>query len=357
MKAVRVYGAKDVRLEDVDIPDPKADQVQIKVKYCGICGSDLHEYTEGLTLPTSRHPISGKKLPITMGHEFSGEVVKVGKGVTDLKVGDPVAVEPLIACGHCANCRAGKYNLCENAIGDDGSSNFLGFSDDGGYAEYANVRDFFAHKMPAGMSYELGAVTEPTTVAYEAIKKSGFRLGQTVAVMGAGPIGLLTASLLKLGGATKVYITDVSPERLQKAREMGLTDVLDSSKVDVVKKIKEEVPGGVDIAYDAAGIQATFDTAIRAVKKAGKVMLIALFGKSITVDVTNRLIMQGLDILTTLGYNNDYPTVLRLVSEHPDIFNKVITKKIPLEDAIEKGVKALATDKSQVKILISPEMK
>lgn len=335
MKAVRVYGAKDVRLENIDIPEPQDDQVQIKVKFCGICGSDLHEYTEGLALPTAKHPISGKSLPITMGHEFSGEVVKVGNNVTDLKIGDGVAVEPLIACGYCDNCRAGKYNLCENAIGDDGSSNFLGFSDDGGYAEYANVRDFFAHKMPKDMSYELGAVTEPTTVAYEAIKKSGFRLGQTVAVMGAGPIGLLTATLAKLGGATKVYITDVSPERLQKAKELGLTDVLNSEKTDVVKQIKSEVPGGVDIVYDAAGIQATFDTAIRVAKKAGKVMLIALFGKPITVDVTNRLIMQGLDVVTTLGYNNDYPTVLRIIDANQDTFNKIVTKKIPLERAID----------------------
>ncbi|WP_204121192.1 MULTISPECIES: 2,3-butanediol dehydrogenase [Levilactobacillus] len=356
MKAVRVYGKQDVRLEDVTIPEPNDDQVQIKVKFCGICGSDLHEYSEGLTLPTSRHPLSGKKLPITMGHEFAGEVVKVGQAVTQLKVGDPVAVEPLIACGHCDNCRAGKYNLCENAIGDDGSSNFIGFSDDGGYAEYANIREFFAHKMPAGMSYELGAVTEPTTVAYEAIKKSGLREGQTVAVMGAGPIGLLTAALAKIAGATRVFISDVSKERLQKAKELGLTDLLNPEKDDVATTIKQAVPGGVDIVYDAAGIQATFDTAIRSVKKAGKVMLIALFAKSITVDVTNRLIMQGLDILTTLGYNNDYPAVMQIINQHQDLFNQIITKKIPLDRAIEDGVKTLAVDKSQVKILISPEL-
>lgn len=356
MKAVRIYGAKDARLEDVTIADPKDDEVQLKVKYCGICGSDLHEYTEGLTLPTVKHPISGQSLPIIMGHEFAGEVVKVGQNVTDLQVGDSVAVEPLIACGHCDNCRAGRYNLCENAIGDDGSSNFLGFSADGGYAEYANVRDFFAHKMPAGMSYELGAVTEPTTVAYEAIKKSQLRVGQTVAVMGAGPIGLLTATLARLAGATKVYITDVSPERLQKARDLGLTDVLDSSHGDVVEQIKQDTPGGVDLVYDAAGIQTTFDTAIRVAKKGGRVMLIALFSQKISVDVTNRLIMQGLDILTTLGYNNDYPAVMRLINEHAETFKKIITKKIPLSRAIEDGVKTLATDKSQVKILISPTM-
>lgn len=356
MKAVRIYGEKDIRVEDVDIPEPKDDQVQLKVKYCGICGSDLHAYLEGWGLPTVPYPLTGKTVPITLGHEFSGEVVKVGKDVDGLQVGDHVAVEPLLACGKCENCRAGNYNFCNRAVSTDGAGNFLGFSEDGGMAQYANVQGVFAHKLPEDMSFELGALAEPTAVVYEAVKKSHLREGQNVAVMGAGPIGLLQALLAKIAGANKVYIVDVSKVRLEKAKELGLKHALDPTQVDVEKEIKKDLPNGVDITFECAGVQATFDTALKITKRTGTLQVVALYGKPLTMNMTDDLIMQVLDIITTLCYNNSFPNVLGIIDNHKDLFKKIVTKKVSLDDALDQGIKALATDKSQVKILIDPAL-
>lgn len=355
MKAVRIYGREDVRVEEVAIADPKPDQVQIKVKDCGICGSDLHAYSEGWGLPTQPHPLTGKTVPITLGHEFSGEVVKVGSAVTDLKVGDGIAVEPLLACGKCDNCRSGNYNFCDNVVAEDGAGNFLGFSQDGGMAEYANIDDVFAHKLPEGMSYELGALCEPVSVSYEGLKKCGLREGQTVAVMGAGPIGLTTALLARIAGANRVYISDVSEVRLAKARELGFTDVLNPAKEDVNAAIRADYPHGVDITFECAGVQATFDTALKVTRRTGKIQIVALFGKPVSVSWTDDVIMQGIDIYTTLCYQNSFDTVLGIINTHQDQFKPIVTKKVSLDDAIE-GIKALATDKSQVKVMIDPEL-
>ncbi|BDR52277.1 butanediol dehydrogenase [Bombiscardovia nodaiensis] len=356
MKAVRVYGEGDIRVEDVAIADPRPDQVQIAVKYCGICGSDLHAYLEGWGLPTQPHPLTGKTVPITLGHEFSGEVVKVGSEVTSLKVGDPVAVEPLIACGKCENCRAGNYNFCNRVVAADGAGNFLGFSEDGGMAQLCNVDEVFAHKLPEGMSYELGALCEPTAVCYEAIKKSGLREGMSVGVMGAGPIGLLCAILARIGGASRVYISDVSEERLAKARELGFEDVLNPTQENVTEAVRADYPNGLDVVFEAAGVQATFDTALSITKRTGILQVVALFGKPVTVNLTDDLIMQGIDLITTLCYNNSFPTVLAIMASHPEQFSPLVTKKVSLDDAVEQGIKTLSTDKTQVKIMISPEM-
>ncbi|WP_338218099.1 2,3-butanediol dehydrogenase [Lacticaseibacillus salsurivasis] len=355
MKAARIYGEKDVRIEDVDITEPMNNQVQVKVKYCGICGSDLHAYLEGWGLPTVAHPLTGKTVPITLGHEFAGEVVKVGDNVTDLRVGDAVAIEPLIACGKCENCRKGFYNFCNNAVAKDGAGNFLGFSNDGGFAEYANVDSFFAHKMPLGMPYELGALAEPTAVVFEAIKKSGLRAGQDVVVEGAGPIGLLTAILAKLAGANRVFVIDVSQDRLNKAKELGLKRILNPINVSAFEEVRKECPNGVDVSFEAAGVQATFDNALQLTKRTGTLQIVALFGKPLKIDMTNDVIMQGIDILTTLCYNNSYPEVLGMLNNHRDLFSKLVTKKISLSKIVEQGIKALSTEKNQVKILVSPE--
>lgn len=356
MKAVRIYGEKDIRVENVDIADPKDNEVQLKVKYCGICGSDLHAYLEGWGLPTHPHPLTGKTVPIVLGHEFSGEVVKIGREVHDFHIGDQVAVEPLIACGLCENCRSGHYNFCNRAVAKDGAGNFLGFSQDGGFAEYANVQEVFTHKLPNGMDPKLGALAEPTAVVYEALKKSHLREGQNVAIMGAGPIGLLMAVLAKIAGASKVYIADVSEVRLNKAQELGIKDVLNPKEVDVNEEIRKDLPNGVDIAYECAGVQQTFDTALKITKRTGILQVVALFGKPLSMNITDNVIMQGIDIITTLCYTNSFPAVLGIINNNKETFAKIVTKEIGLDQAVSQGIKTLAEDKSQVKILVSPDL-
>ena len=347
----RISGLKTLRFQN-----QKMIKFKSKLNIVGFVASIYTLTSKAGGLPTVPYPLTGKTVPITLGHEFSGEIVKVGKDVDDLQVGDHVAVEPLLACGKCENCRAGNYNFCNRAVSTDGAGNFLGFSEDGGMAEFANVQGVFTHKMPKDMDFELGALAEPTAVVYEAIKKSHLREGQNVAVMGAGPIGLLEAVLAKIAGANHVYIVDVSKVRLDKAKELGIEHVLDPTHDDVEKIIKQDLPNGVDITFECVGVQATFDSALKVTKRTGIIQVVALYAKPVTMNMTDDLIMQGKDVITTLCYNNSFPNVLGIIDNHKDLFKKVVTKKISLDNALEDGIKALAADKSQVKIVIDPSL-
>ena len=188
MKAALWYKSGDIRIEDIPEPSPCAGDVKIKVKWCGICGSDLHEFTMGpIFIPVENpHPITQEVAPVIMGHEFSGEITEVGEGVTNLAVGDRVTVEPLIVCGECPACKAGHYNLCDKL----GFHGLMGGG--GGLAEYTTFPARFVHKIPDTLSYEKAALVEPMSVGYHSLEVGGFRSGHVAVVAGAGPIGLAT---------------------------------------------------------------------------------------------------------------------------------------------------------------------
>ncbi len=350
MKAARTYGIRDVRIEEMDIPEPKPNEVQLRVKYTGICGSDVHGYFRGWALPTLPHPLTGKVLPVVTGHEISGEVVKLGAAVKNLAVGDRVCVDPLLHCDECEACLKGFRNCCENAVGEDGSGNIVGFGSDGGFAEFVNVNAVDTYRIPDDMDYKLGALIEPAAVAVEAIQKSRLKTGQDVLVMGAGPIGLLIAITATLAGA-RVIIADVAKERLERAQDIGIKYVLDSSKTDVAQEVRSITGNGVDIAYDVAGVQATFNLCTKSVKNKGKIMVVAVFNDPPRVDFAG-LLMRGVDILTTLCYANVYEEAIKLVDGNRWMYEKVISKVIELDDLVEQGFEACEKDKTQSKILV-----
>ena len=188
MKAARFYTAKDLRVDNVPDEAPKGDEVRIQVKWCGICGSDLHEFLDGPIFTPGNTPqyVTGCTNPVTLGHEFSGVVVAVGPDVKNFKVGDRVIPEPLVVDHDCPSCKEGNYNVCDHL-------SFLGFvSNNGGLAEYCNFTEKFVHHMPDNMSFEDGAIVEPLSVGYHSLRAGHFEAGQTAVVAGAGPIGLAT---------------------------------------------------------------------------------------------------------------------------------------------------------------------
>ena len=351
MKAARIYGVNDLRIEDISIPEPKADEVQVKVAYSGICGSDIHGYHKGWALPTLPHPLTGQTLPVVLGHEAAGEVVAVGANAAAFTIGGRVAIEPLLYCGECEACKKGYRNCCENSVGSDGSGNIIGFGANGTFAEYVNVKASDVYKMPASLDYQLGALVEPTAVAVQAVQKSGLEVGQTAAIFGAGPIGLLLAITSMAAGATDLFIVDLSEERLQRAREIGVKYCLNPAKDDVTKFILEKTGNGVDIVYDAAGVQATLDTGISVVKKLGVIQIVAVFNDPPRVPLSD-ILMKGVDLYTTLCYANVYPGALRLLETHAEQFRTVITKIIPLDELEKEGLQFLETDKSEGKVLV-----
>lgn len=347
MKALVWHGKKDIRIEDKPEPVTNKGKVKVKVAWTGICGSDLHAYQHGIGVQVNTlHPISGQKAPLTLGHEFSGIVAEVGTDVYNVKPLDRVVIEPIISCNNCEACNDGKYNLCTN-IG------FIGMNADGAFSEYVIVDDYMVHKLPDNISLMEGALIEPTTVAVQAVKDSKLSIGDTVAVYGAGPIGLLTILAAKAAGASRIIAIDISEERLSLAREVGATNLINSSVDNPTYEIKSKY-GNVDIAYEAAGVQQTLTSAEKVIKRNGEIMVISLYGKPAEVNLLS-LVTKGANIKGSIGYHQMFPKVISLIRNGILDVKKVITSQISFSRVIEDGFDRLIKDKSQAKILVRIE--
>lgn len=344
MKVARRYGQRDIRVETAPIPSPKAHQVKIAVKYTGICGSDLHEYPGGpIFIPTKdNHPYSRQKAPITMGHEFAGEIVEVGSDVTGVKVGDRVTVEPILA----KNGLTGKYNLDENL-------GFVGLMADGGFAEFCVVDAELVHKLPDSIDYEQGALTEPAAVALYAVRQSKLKAGDTAAVFGCGPIGLLTIEALRAAGATDIYAVELSAERQTKAAELGAI-IIDPAKVDTVAEIKRLTDGGVDVSFEVTGVARLLKQSIEAIKNDGECVIVSMQEGEASIH-PNEIVIKEKTVKGIIAYRDVFPAVLKLMEQGYFSKDKLVTKRIKIDDIVEEGFEALVKEKSQVKILVEPK--
>ena len=237
MRAAVFHGRCDLRLEDVPEPEAGPGDVKLRVHYNGICGSDLHEYYAGpMTTRTEPHPLTGVKNPVIFGHELCGSVVALGDGVEDLEIGDRVAVEPVETCGHCLDCRSGHYNHCRLLA-------FHGYNRaGGGLAEYTVVRRSMAHRLPSALSPAQGALIEPMAIAWSTVRRCRVEAGQTVALHGAGPIGIGVFLVLRARGV-RVIVSDPSPLRREVMRALGAPVVLDPGEADVVTAIRDLTGG------------------------------------------------------------------------------------------------------------------
>lgn len=346
MKAARWYAAKDIRVEETKVPTPNDNQVKIEVKFTGICGSDLHEYTDGPQLIPVDKPylLNGHQGTTTLGHEFSGVVEEVGKNVKNIKKGDRVTVEPIFRNPESPYIASGKYNLSE-PLG------FVGLTSNGGFAKYTIVEDYMVHKVPDSMTFEQGAIVEPAAVAAYGLQQGGLKMGDTVLIGGAGPIGLLTAQVALASGASKIFITDLSENRLKKAKEIGATHTFDARDKNIPKKIREITRHGVDVFIDAAGVQASYDTGISSLRNGGTAVLVALFMNKIKHNALDQA-MRELTVKGIIGYRNIFPEVISLISSGRLPVEKLITSVISLDNIVEKGFETLVNDPSEVKILV-----
>ena len=352
MKAARFHGPGDIRIEDVPEPQVGPGQVEVTVDWCGICGTDLHEFLEGpIFIPPvgSPHPITGETLPVVMGHEFAGVVSAVGSGVTNVSEGDRVAVEPYIVCGECAACAAGRYNICRKL-------GFVGLaSQQGGFAEKCVVDARWAH--PIGeLGTDIGALVEPLAVGYHAVRLSGLRPGGSAVVFGAGPIGLVTAASLKAVGAGQVIVVEPAAARKEKASLAGADVVLDPTAQDVPEAVRDLTGGaGGDVAFECAGIDAVLATAIRSVRPGGTVVNVAIWGHEASVQM-NDLVLSEVNVIGSLAYCNDHTDTIKLLSDGKVAAEQFITGRIGIDGLVDKGFSELINNKEEnVKILVSPQ--
>ncbi len=349
MKAARYYGNKDLRIEDVNEPAVAPGTVKVKVEWCGICGTDLHEFEDGpIFCPTSAHPLSGESVPVTLGHEFAGVVAELGAGVTGFEVGQRVVVEPYIVCGECEFCTSGRYNLCV-------SGGFIGLSGGGGgFSEFVVAPVERVYDL-GELSTEVGALVEPLAVGYHAVRRSGIAAGQTAAVFGAGPIGLVTIACLRAIGVETVFSVEMSQIRKRKAPGAGATVVLDPSETDVPAEIRSQTGGlGVDVSFECVGASPALQSALDGTKNGGTVVNVSIWGHNAEIDMFG-LVMRELNLIGTSAYCGDHAAVIKLLQEGKIPAEQFITGRIAVDDILQDGFTELIENKDEnVKILVHP---
>ncbi|KAH9925051.1 alcohol dehydrogenase GroES domain protein [Epithele typhae] len=362
MRAIRLHDIGDVRLDNIPEPQVGDNQIKIKVAWNGICGSDLHCYRHPLpgTVPTKTvaQTLTNETLPIVLGHEFSGTIVEVGTGVDSSRFakGQNVVVEPMIACekSTCAKCSNKSRNFCPHMT-------FIGLGGGGGgLSEYVCVDPSLVYALPDGMSLEAGALVEPLTVAWHAVKGSKMQPGASVLVCGAGPVGLLVLKVAKALGASWVAVSEPAVKRRQLAKEHGADAVFDPTApgANVPAAVFEATGGrGADVVFDCAGVQPAIDVACQAVRVKGTVMVVALWA---VAQVHLGIVLMKEAIITgSCAYNRDHAEVLQALAEgkFPGL-ESLITRRIGLEDCLEKGILALINEKDEhgksLKILVHP---
>ena len=325
MRAAVLYGVDDIRVEEVPMPviDEERD-VLIRIHSVGICGSDVH------FLKWGRIGDFVLETPTIMGHEAAGEVVEVGENVSGLSPGDRVAVEPGYTCRRCEFCKSGRYNLCPDVV-------FLAAPPvDGVFAEYLAWPADFVFKLPDEVSLDEGAMLEPLSVGMHAARRSGVTGGDTVAVLGAGPIGLTALQAARAHGATTIIATDMVPLRLEKARALGATHVLDAGEVDVEEAIAEMTSGrGVDVVLECAGAAATIQMAMRIVKNGGKVQLVGMPQETELEIPIYELLLRELDVSGLFRYAGCYPPSIALVAAGAVDVQSLVTHHFDLDETPE----------------------
>lgn len=354
MKAARYYGRGDIRIEDVPEPIVAAGEVGVELAFCGICGTDLHEYLDGpIFCPAAGHPhpISGEESPITLGHEMSGVVYALGEGVTDLSVGEHVVVEPYIVSDDVDTSEANPaYHLSKDM-------NFIGLAGrGGGLSERISVKRRWVHPV-GGIPLDEAALIEPLSVGYHAWERSGAKPGDFALITGAGPIGLLTAAVLKAQGLL-VAVSETSELRRHKALETGVADhVIDPAAADVAAEVAHLTDGrGADVSFECTSVQGALDTLFEATRPQGVIVVVSIWGKPAMVDM-QKLVLKEIDLRGTIAYVNNHPATIKLVQDGKVDLKPFITAKIGLDELISKGFDTLINhNDTAVKVLVDPRL-
>ncbi|MBQ6479874.1 MAG: alcohol dehydrogenase catalytic domain-containing protein [Anaerolineaceae bacterium] len=324
-------------IEERELRKMGDDEAVIEVKSSSICGSDLHIFK-------GKHP--AVKLPVTIGHEFSGVIAKIGKDSNNFKVGDRVVLEPIINCGKCEACKSGNYGLCENA-------SFSYRVGDGAMADYVVCKTAHLFKLSDAMSFDVGALIEPLSVANRAVKRSGAGSDDSVIIFGAGPIGLFITAILSHKGVQDITVVDFSEKRLEAALRLGALHIIDLSTAPLEESIAENHPKGFDTAFEVAGKEATFNNALKNLKVDGTLVQVGIYeDPNITFDASI-LINKQIKIIGTQGYNNDFEEVIKIASRLD--LEQLITHVFPLskiQEALECNLNSSKT--GAIKVLIHP---
>src|SRR6267378_227501 len=334
MTTAVLYAPRDLRIEQRPVPTPSEGEVLVRILSVGVCGSDVHYYEHG------RIGDFVVRTPLVLGHESSGQIVDVGKGVSQARVGERVAIEPGEPCGRCDQCRTGRYNLCPNI-------RFHGTPPvDGTLSEFVVVKSELAYKVPDEISDNAAALLEPLSVGIWANRKAGIQAGTSLLIAGAGPIGLVTTMVARAVGATRIAVSDVNRVRLSAALASGATEIAVPGSDDVA--------GEFDAFIDCSGSSAAIDAGVRSVRPAGSVVLVGMGADELKLPLG---VIQQRELLVTgtFRYANTWPTAIDLVASGRVSLDDLVTGEYGLADA-EQALTA-ARDPQSIKAVIRPALR
>lgn len=323
MKVCVLTGKQQLEWVEREIPQPAAGELQIRLEYVGVCGSDLHFYQEGRL---ANWELDG---PLALGHEPGGIVTAVGEGVQGFEIGDKVALEPAVPCGKCKDCREGHYNLCRNVkmLAIPGER-------DGVNAEYCVHDASMCYKLPDQMSTLEGALLEPLAVGFHATELADARIGESAIILGSGCIGLCTLMCLKARGVSEIYVADVMDKRLEKAMELGATRVFNSTKENIEEFARTLPGGGADQVFECAGNRVTTLQTCRLIRRAGKVTLVGVSPEPVLeLDIATLNAMEG-TVYSVYRYRNLYPKAIQAVASGLIPLAKIVSHTFDFKDCI-----------------------
>lgn len=343
MKALLLSEYKHLNFTDLPEPQIEPDEILIRVRACGICGSDVHGYDGS----------SGRRIPpIVMGHEAAGTVAAVGNAVTDLKDGDRVTFDSTVSCGHCHFCRRGQINLCDNrevlgvSCGD--------YRRMGAFAEFVAVPRRICYRLPDELPFEKAAMIEAVSVAVHAVSLTPIALNDTALIVGAGMIGLLTLQAARLAGCGRVVVTDVDQSRLETARKLGASDVVLAKDTDVAGQVKDLTEGlGADVAFECVGATPTVQNSIASTRKGGTVTLIGNIAPKIEIPlqsvVTRQIRLQG-----SCASSGEYPACIDLLARGAINVDAMLTAVAPLADGPSWFARLYQGEPNLMKVVLTP---
>jgi L-iditol 2-dehydrogenase len=343
MKALVLKEYRRFAIEDFAVPDLQPDEVLVRVRACGICGSDVHGMDGS----------SGRRIPpIVMGHEAAGEIAKIGSDVTTWKVGDRVTFDSTIYCGDCWYCRRGNVNLCENR-------RVLGVScaeyrRHGAFAEFVAVPQRILYRLPDNLSFEQAAMVEAVAVAAHAVKRTRLAEDASAVVVGTGMIGLLVVQSLRVGGCKRIIAIDLDESRLAFAVKFGATQTFKAGDADLAEKIRALTDGrGADAAFEVVGLPQTVRMAIDCVRKGGGVTLVGNLKPQVDLPLQS-VVTRELSLIGTCASAGEYPACLDLIAAGQINVTEFISATASLEEGVQWFERLYAGEQGLMKVLLKP---
>jgi len=342
MKALLLSDYRRLEVTNLAQPKPEADEILIRVRACGICGSDVHGYDGS----------SGRRIPpIVMGHEAAGEVVASGADVKNVSVGDRVTFDSTIYCGKCSDCQRGMVNLCsQRQVLGVSCGNYRRA---GAFAEFVVVPERIVYRLPDSLSFQQAALLEAVSVALHAVSLATISPDDTVLVVGAGTIGLLLLEALQVRGCSRVFVSDIDPTRLKLAENLGATATFVSAPDHSQQVLRETGGAGVDVAMEAVGINATVSAAISSVRKSGTVVLVGNVSPEVKLPlqtvVTRQIRLQG-----SCASAGEYPEAIRLVASGAIRVKPLISAVAKLEEGPQWFERLYAREPNLLKVILAP---